>query len=53
MKATHTGMGVTEAHFNALVEDLVKTLDKISVPAREKNELLGVFGSMKNDVVAR
>jgi hemoglobin len=53
MKATHTGMGVTEAHFNALMEDLVKTLDKFGVPAREKNELLGVLGSMKNGVVAR
>lgn len=53
MKATHTGMGVTEAHFNALVENLVKTLDKFGVPAREKNELLGVLGSMKNDIVAQ
>lgn len=52
-KATHTGMGVTEAHFNALVENLVKTLDKFGMPAREKNELLGVLGSMKNDIVAQ
>lgn len=53
MKASHAGMGVTEAHFNALVEDLVKTLDKFAVPAREKNELLGVLGTMKHDIVAR
>ncbi len=53
MKASHAGMGVTDAHFGALVEDLVKTLDKFGVPAREKNELLGILGPMKSDIVAR
>src|SRR5215213_2065646 len=38
MKTTHTGMGVQDPHFSALVEDLVKSLDKFKVPAREKNE---------------
>jgi len=32
MKSAHAGMGVNDAHFNALVEDLVKTLDKFKVP---------------------
>lgn len=40
MKSAHAGMGVSEAYFNALVEDLVKSLDKFNVPAKEKNELL-------------
>lgn len=53
MKASHAGMGVTDAHFGALVEDLVKTLDKFGVPSREKNELLGILGPMKSDIVAR
>lgn len=53
MKSTHTGMGVTDAHFNALVEDLVKSLDKFSVPAKEKNELLTALASMKGDIVGR
>lgn len=53
MLAAHAGMGVTEAHFNALVEDLVKSLDKFNVPQREKNELLNALASMKNDIVAR
>ena len=34
MKSAHAGMGVSEAYFNALVEDLVKSLDKFNVPAR-------------------
>jgi hemoglobin len=46
-------MGVQDPHFSALVEDLVKSLDKFKVPAREKNELLGVLGPMKTDIVMR
>jgi hemoglobin len=51
MKTTHMGMGVSDADFNALVEDLVKSLDKFKVPEREKNELLGVLGPMKPQIV--
>jgi hemoglobin len=53
MKTAHMGMGVQDPHFAALVEDLVKSLDKFKVPAREKNELLGVLGPMKTDIVMR
>ena len=53
MKTAHTGMKITEAEFGALVEDLVKTLDKFKVPAQEKNELLGVLGPMQKDIVGR
>jgi len=51
MKEAHTGMGVKEEHFNALVEDLVKALDKYKVPEKEKGELLGALGGMKGDIV--
>ncbi len=44
-------MGITEAEFNALVGDLVKALDDNGVPTAEKNELLGVLGPMKTDIV--
>lgn len=53
MKTTHAGMGVTERHFNALVEDLVKSLDKYKVPQKEQQELLGLLGPMKPDIVTR
>ena len=52
MRAAHAGMGVSDAHFTALVEDLVKTLDKFKVPQREKQELLSVLGPMKMDIVS-
>jgi truncated hemoglobin YjbI len=53
MKTAHKGMGITEADFNALVDDLVKALDKFNVGATEKNELLGALGPMKGDIVEK
>ncbi len=46
-------MNISSAHFNALVEDLVTTLDKFQVPEREKNELLAILGPMKADIVTQ
>ena len=51
MKQSHKNMGVTEGEFGALVEDLVATLDKFNVPAAEKNELLGILGPLKSQIV--
>ena len=51
MKEAHHRMGVTDGEFSALVEDLVKTLDKFKVPEKEKNELLSALGGMKKDIV--
>jgi hemoglobin len=53
MKNTHKNMGVTEGEFNALVEDLVKTLDEFKVPEKEKGELLAALGPMKKDIVEK
>ncbi len=51
MKVAHVGMKITDADFNSLVEDLVKSLDKFKVGAQEKNDLLGALGGMKGDIV--
>jgi hemoglobin len=51
MTTAHTGMNIQPAEFDALVEDLVKSLDKFKVPAREKGELLGALGGMKPTIV--
>ena len=53
MKTAHKGMGITDADFNALVEDLVKALDQFHVGETEKNELLGALGPMKGDIVGQ
>jgi hemoglobin len=51
MLEAHRGMKVSDAEFNALVEDLVKSLDKFKVPVREKQELLAALGGMKGQIV--
>ena len=53
MKNTHRHMGVTEGEFNAVVDDLVKTLDEFKVPEKEKNELLAALGPTKKDIVEK
>jgi len=53
MKTAHAGMGISDAEFDALVEDLVATLNKFKVGEREKNELLSVLGPMRKDIVER
>jgi hemoglobin len=53
MKTSHAGMGVQDMHWDALVDDLVKSLDKFKVPEKEKKELLAALGPMKPDIVAK
>lgn len=51
MRAAHDGMGVTAGEFDALVDDLVATLDEFKVPRAEQDELLGLLGPMRSDIV--
>lgn len=51
MKTTHAGMRITNADFTAMVEDLVTALDTFKVSQTEQDELLGLLGSMKSDIV--
>ncbi len=51
MKTTHDGMKVTAGEFDALVEDLVATLNRFGVGTREQDELLGILGPLRSDIV--
>jgi hemoglobin len=51
MRETHDGMGVTAGEFDALVADLVATLDQFKVPATEQQELIGILGPLRGDIV--
>jgi len=51
MKETHMGMGLSDADFDALVEDLVAALNTFNVPAQEQQELLALLGPMRSDIV--
>jgi hemoglobin len=53
MKTAHAGLGIRSRHFNALVQDLGKTLKKFKVPAKEQAELVAILAPMKKDIVTR
>ena len=51
MESSHGGMEIVDEEFDALVGDLVATLDKFHVPAKEKQELLGILGPLEPQIV--
>lgn len=51
MATAHEGMFIRDDEFDALVEDMVKSLDKFKVPAREKGEALAILRQMRNAIV--
>jgi hemoglobin len=51
MADAHEGMHISDAEFDALAEDIVKSLNKFKVPAREQRELLAALGQMRNAVI--
>ena len=51
MSVAHEGMNIRDEEFDALVEDLIRSLDKFKVPSRERGELLAIFGQMKSAIV--
>jgi hemoglobin len=53
MRSAHAGMGIRSYHFNALVQDLGKALNKYRVPAREQRELVALLAPTKKDIVTR
>jgi hemoglobin len=53
MKEAHRNMGVTDGEFDALVEDLVATLNQFNVAKADQDALLNTLGSMRSDIVER
>ena len=53
MKSAHAGMQITEEQFNAMGEDMLKTLETFQVPERETDELMTLLGSMQGDIVGQ
>lgn len=53
MKTAHAGMAIDDPAFNALVDDLVKALDKFNVQQQERDELLGLLAPMRSDIVEK
>jgi hemoglobin len=53
MKSSHAGLGITEKDWDASVRHLIGSLDKFSVPAKEKDEVLAAVGTLKKDIVEK
>jgi hemoglobin len=53
MKSVHAGMGIRNRDFNALVQDLGKSLNKFKVPKAEQKEIASVLLPMRKDIVTR
>jgi hemoglobin len=53
MKSAHAGLGISNADFDALVEDLTKALNKFKVGKAEQDQLLGVLGPMRPQIVEK
>ncbi|HEY9142856.1 MAG TPA: group 1 truncated hemoglobin [Arenimonas sp.] len=52
MADSHAGLGITEADFNALVEDLVDAMDARGIPRAAQNRLLARLAPMHGDIVS-
>lgn len=53
MKTSHAGLGVSEKDWDISVKHLVATLDKFTVPGKEKDEVLAAVSTLKKDIVEK
>jgi hemoglobin len=53
MRAGHRDMAIDPADFQAVMENVERTLDRFQVPARERAELLALLESQRGDIVTR
>lgn len=51
MEVAHKDMRIRGPEFDALAQDLARTLDEFGVPEKEKNELLQIVGSTKPAII--
>jgi len=53
MKPAHKGMGISEAQWDAFIEDLTLALQAKSVGEEEKSELFALLGRFRDEVVEK
>ena len=53
MKTTHAGMGINDAQFNALAEDMYIAWDKNGVPYHVQNKVMAILATMQKDIVTK
>jgi hemoglobin len=53
MRKAHTGMGITEEHFNAIAENLVNTLKDLKISQELIDQVVAIALTVKDDVLGR
>ncbi|MGQ7846071.1 group I truncated hemoglobin [Granulosicoccus sp. 3-233] len=53
MQQTHAGMKITRVEFNAIVEALMRAMDRNALPQGVQNRLLALYAPMHGDIVNR
>jgi hemoglobin len=53
MKTSHAGLGITAKDWDTSVTHLTATLDKFSVPAKEKDEVFTALTALRKDIVEK
>lgn len=51
MRDSHAHLGITEAEWQAFLDDLHRTFERFAVPDQERGELLAIVASTKGDIV--
>lgn len=51
MVKVHTGLNITNADFNALVENLIIAMEREEIPTTAQNRLLSLLADMHHEVV--
>ena len=51
MRKAHADLKLTEEHFNAVAENLLKTLEEFKVKKELIDQVMAIAGSVKNDVL--
>jgi len=53
MEEAHSGLNLTDADFDAFVDDLVRAMNATKVPPERQKQLLGLLGPMQPEVVGQ
>jgi hemoglobin len=53
MEEAHSGLNLTDADFDAFVDDLVRAMDSVKVPGDLQKQLLDLLGPMRPQVVGQ
>jgi hemoglobin len=53
MKASHAGLELTQAKFNAVAEDFQTAMEQAGIPYRTQNRVMALLAPMERDIVTR